>query len=70
MLLFQNFCQCKSQYILLGSKNADDKCVTITDHDMVYFGIKEFCDSTRWNQQFALIRHEETFDIAVPKANR
>lgn len=37
---------------------------------MIYFGIKDFCESTRWNQQFALIRHEETFDVTVPKANR
>lgn len=51
-------------------KNMDEKCIMINDEDMIYFGTKEFCESTRWNQQYALIRHEETFDIAVPKANR
>ncbi|XP_057314871.1 GREB1-like protein isoform X2 [Hydractinia symbiolongicarpus] len=51
-------------------KNMDEKCIMINDQDMIYFGTKEFCESTRWNQQYALIRHEETFDIAVPKANR
>lgn len=37
---------------------------------MLYFGVKELCDSTKWNQQYALIRNEETFDSALPKANR
>jgi len=42
----------------------------INDQDMLYFGVKELCDSTRWNQQFSLIRTEETLDWALPKANR
>ena len=52
------------------SKYIDDERIVINDQEMLYFGIKELCDSTRWNQQYALIRSEETFDSALPKANR
>ena len=52
------------------SKYTDDERVMINDQDMLYFGVKELCDSTRWNQQFSLIRTEETLDWALPKANR
>ena len=49
---------------------SDDERVMIIDQDMLYFGVKELCDSTRWNQQYSLIRTEETLDWALPKANR
>ena len=37
---------------------------------MIYFGMKDYCESTQWNEQYALLRHEETFDITIPNANR
>lgn len=42
----------------------------INDKDMIYFGMKDYCESTQWNEQYALLRHEETFDITIPNANR
>ena len=56
--------------VLAFSKYTDDERVMINDEDMLYFGVKELCFSTRWNQQFALIRTEETLDWSLPKANR
>eukprot|EP00794_Sanderia_malayensis_P004602 gene4602-5207_t len=53
-----------------SSNLLDDKCVKVNDLDMLYFGIKEYTHSTRWYQQYPLIRHEETFDRIVTRASR
>lgn len=59
-----------SNKISATSKFGDEKCVMINDKDMIYFGMKDYCESTQWNEQYALLRHEETFDITIPNANR
>lgn len=70
------FCSNLLTFVLLTCNSAlskytsDDERVMIIDQDMLYFGVKELCDSTRWNQQYSLIRTEETLDWALPKANR
>eukprot|EP00795_Rhopilema_esculentum_P007430 gene7430-13192_t len=48
----------------------ENKYIKVNDQEMIYFGIKEYADSAKWCQQYPLIRHEETFDLCVPRANR
>jgi len=48
----------------------DSKYSKVNDQPMIYFGIKEYAESSSWFKQYPLIRHEETFDLCVPRANR